>query len=316
MGQQQALRSCTLAAMRRLSFLVSVLALGCSSPVAERDGGPDGAMEDDAPASASGYGLPVRLGALSGVPETSGIVASRRHEDVFWVHNDSGNAAEIFAIDGSANLLATIALPMAVNQDWEDITLLPGDASDVLLVGDHGDNLARTSGGTMSSRSGTIRIDRLSEPDPLAGDASLSSETLLLSYPDGPHDCEAMFGDPATGDLWLISKVDAGDADVYVARAPFAPGSTIALEHVTSLSFLSATAADLSPDGTRLALRNYGQIRVFPVTSSLAASFANEPWRPTRNGSPAEAIAFGASGYDLFTIAEGEGADLFRIPWE
>lgn len=300
--------------MRALWFSLLVV-LGCGSPEVSDAGVADDAPLDGGP-SGRQYGLPASLGALRGVPETSGIVASRRHEGVFWVHNDSGNPTEIYAIDGSANVLATITLPMAVNQDWEDIALVPRAEGDVLLVGDHGDNLARTSAGAMSSRGGTIRIDRLIEPDPSAGDASVSSETLLFAYPDGPHDCEAMFGDPATGDLWLISKVDAGDADVYVARAPLASGSTILLEHVRSLSFLSVTAADLSSDGARLVIRNYGQIRVFPVTTTLAASLDGEPFRPTRTGAPAEAIAFEAGSYDLVTIAEGDGADLFRIPWE
>jgi hypothetical protein len=30
----------------------------------------------------------------------------------------------------------------------------------------------------------------------------------------------------------------------------------------------------------------------------------------------AEAICFGGTGYDLYTISEGEGARLFRLPYE
>lgn len=292
---------------------LSLGVLGCTTS-AIGDAGPLDAPGDeavvDAPLAPS-YRAPVVVGASSGLPEISGIVASRTHPGVFWVQNDSGNPAEIYALDARAALLATITLTGATNVDWEDIALHDG----ALYVGDHGDNAARTSGGTTSSRGGSIEVYRLPEPDPRAGDAAVVAERLSLTYPDGPHDCEAMFVD-AAGDLWLVAKVDAGPAGIYVARAPLAAGSTLPLTYVTSIDLLSVTAADLSTDGTRIAVRNYGQIRVFPVTGTIADAFAAEPIRPARAGSPAEAIAFSADGYDLFTIAEGEGADLYRIPWE
>jgi hypothetical protein len=71
-------------------------------------------LDPDAPSGPS-YGTPRPLGELTGVPETSGIVASRDHAGVFWIHNDSGNPAEIYAIDASARVLATLALEGATN---------------------------------------------------------------------------------------------------------------------------------------------------------------------------------------------------------
>lgn len=40
------------------------------------------------------------------ISESSGLVASRTHDGVFWTHNDSGDAPRIFAIDRSGALLA------------------------------------------------------------------------------------------------------------------------------------------------------------------------------------------------------------------
>ena len=54
------------------------------------------------------------------VPEASGIVKSRRHPGIFWVHNDSGNSPTLFAIrrDGTIVREFHVAVP---NVDWEDI---------------------------------------------------------------------------------------------------------------------------------------------------------------------------------------------------
>ncbi len=43
-----------------------------------------------------------RLGTVAYEPidELSGIVKSRTYPDVYWVHNDSGDEARIFAVDG------------------------------------------------------------------------------------------------------------------------------------------------------------------------------------------------------------------------
>src|SRR4051812_12104938 len=41
-----------------------------------------------------------------GVKESSGIVASRQFKDVFWTHNDSGNAPVIYAITREGKAIA------------------------------------------------------------------------------------------------------------------------------------------------------------------------------------------------------------------
>src|SRR5215831_3753559 len=63
-----------------------------------------------------------RIGKLEhpAIAETSGIVASRKHEGIFWVHNDSGNPPALFAVkrDGTLVREYCVAVP---NVDWEDI---------------------------------------------------------------------------------------------------------------------------------------------------------------------------------------------------
>ena len=98
-----------------------------------------------------------RLGRLDHPPirEASGIVASRRHPGVFWVHNDSGNAAALFAVKRDGTLVREYAV-RAPNLDWEDIAT---DDDGHLYIGDIGNNGKRLR----------IRaIYRLDEPDPAA----------------------------------------------------------------------------------------------------------------------------------------------------
>src|SRR5262249_42704530 len=68
--------------------------------------------------------------------EASGIVKSRRHSGIFWVHNDSGNAPLLFAVraDGRVVRRFRLAIP---NLDWEDIAT---DDHGHLYLGDIGNN--------------------------------------------------------------------------------------------------------------------------------------------------------------------------------
>ncbi len=318
---------------RALSVLVLAGSLGCASEpsaptdaampaidAASTDAALDAASTDaariDAARSDAGaaYGPPVRLGALPGVlPETSGLVASRAHAGVLWAENDSGNPPNVFAVDETGALLATITLTGATNVDWEDIALAPGASGDDLYLADVGDNAARTSGGT-TGRAG-IRLYRLTEPDPALGDQSLAAEAIELAYPTAPHDCEAVFVDPISGDAWLITKEDAGLAHVMVARAPLAAGAPITLEDVGTLDLVLATAADVRRDRSALVVRGYAEIRVYDVVGGdFVSALARTSWTRAPSAAAAEAIAFAADDRDLFTAPEGAMAGLFRIP--
>lgn len=275
-------------------------------------GRPDAGPRPDA--SMPGFGAPVALGTTgASLPETSGIVVSRTHAGVIWAENDSGNPPNVFAIDLTGALLATLTLGGATNVDWEDIALAPGPSGDVLYLADVGDNFARASMGRNGRTS--VRLYRLPEPDPSLGDRTLSAETIDLRYPDHPHDCEAVLVEPTTGDVYLVSKEDAPPAEIFVARAPLAAGAMVTLEHLGSMDLALVTAADVSRDGAQVALRNYGEIRVYDVHAlGIAAALGGDAFLTAPAASGAEAIAFDATDTDLLTIAEGTGATLYRIP--
>src|SRR3954465_12348967 len=70
------------------------------------------------------------------IREASGLVKSRRHPDLYWVHNDSGNPPCLFAVrrDGTLVRKYTVGVP---NVDWEDIA---ADDRGHLYLGEIGNN--------------------------------------------------------------------------------------------------------------------------------------------------------------------------------
>ena len=306
-----------------LLVLGSLFGCGMTQSVSDA-AAPDASLADvftptDTGSAADGgahYGAPRRVGTLPSaiLPETSGIVASRGQPGVFWVENDSGNPADVFAIDATGLRLATVHIASASNVDWEDISIDRRAGVEELYIIDAGDNLARTSDGAMGRAS--IQIYRLSEPNASAGDATLTAERFDFTYPARPYDCEATFVDHGTGDVYFVTK-ESPPAQIFVARAPLDATASTLLTHVGTIDLGIATAADMSTDGARIAVRGYATVRVYPVLAGrdIAASLAG-PFLTAMPAAAAEAIAFEAGGYGLYTVAEGDAAPLFYLPAE
>ena len=75
--------------------------------------------------------------------EVSGMVQSRRHPRVIWVHNDSLNTPRLLAINPQGELVGAHETPRAFNVDWEDLTLGPmtdHHRGELIFVGDTGNN--------------------------------------------------------------------------------------------------------------------------------------------------------------------------------
>ena len=256
--------------------------------------------------------------------ELSGLVSGRRDPAMWWAHNDSGDGARVYALApdgaGSIELAATLQLTDADGEpieavDWEDMAIGPPlgpDDAATLHLGDIGDNAgARRS----------IAVHRVAEPA-LDGAATIAAvaDTLTLTYPDGPHDAEALLVDPVDGDLWIITKdwSLAGASQLYRAPGDLEAGSTTELEHVATVSLPVAslvTAADVSPDGSVVAVRAYGSVMLFerPTGQPLGAAFDSVPCEgPVPTERQGEAVAFAPDGGSYVTVSEGAGAELHR----
>ena len=209
--------------------------------------------------------------------EVSGITRSS-YEGVFWVHNDSGDAARIFAItlDGKPVVPPAmqdqfkdrpwpgIRVLQASNVDWEDIAFADGR----LYIADMGNNLNRRR---------DLGVYELAEPNPYEADQTRAIRFLPVRYPDQKafpaeqwhFDCEAVFVDK--GKLYFLTKhrlrgVPLGmipGTKLYRldSQSTIKPNVLTLVGRRADLNM--PTAAELSPDGKRLAVLTYMAVWVF-----------------------------------------------------
>ncbi|MEZ4371043.1 MAG: hypothetical protein R3B07_09460 [Polyangiaceae bacterium] len=257
-------------------------------------------------------GVTVGNVANSQVTEASGLVASRKQSDVFWLHNDSGDSARVFALKSDGTDLGVFNLTGASATDWEDIALGPGPTSgtDYLYLADIGDNSAQRA---------FVRVYRVAEPTVGGGGGQdlSGAEALEFEYPDGPHNAETLLSDPLNGDLIIVTKglVSSG---IYRAPAPHTAGRTTLTYEGDASGVMTqlVTGGDISPDGRYIALRTYGAVHLYlrgsgvSVADALKASPCEVPQAAEGQG---EAVAFAADGSAYFTVSEGNVQPIWRF---
>lgn len=236
--------------------------------------------------------------------EISGIVPAASYPGCFWVHNDSGDDANIYLIDSTAALLHTVRLEGVKAVDFEDIAWCYNARGKYsLVVGDIGDNRAlRTH----------IVFYMLEEPaidfsDSISVISKDKLKVYRADYPDGPRDAEAFFVDPLTGQLVLISKRDF-HVHVYTSDL-FSKDSSgvVTLSKVTQLPVQFVTAADISRDGRAILVKNLIDVYLWlrepsqTVLEAFTKPYRRVPYTPEPQG---EAIAFGEHSDTFYTLSE------------
>lgn len=235
------------------------------------------------------------------VNESSGIAKSVRYPGVYWTHNDSGGKARLYPLflnDGKQYKKNRIKVKGAKARDWEEIAVY---GKDKLIIGDFGNN-------ANERRDLTLYI--IPEPDPYEKKGSVEVEkTIRFHFEDQEgfppklrnFDCEAMF---ARGEeIYLLTKHRSDtDAKLYkiegkIARklASFPIGSKV-------------TAADLSPDGSKVAVLSYDYLWLFAGENEDI--FKGKAYRLPIALGQCEAVCF--DGEDL--IVTNEEGEVFRIP--
>lgn len=258
------------------------------------------------------FDVPTSTGTLASAElrETSGIVASRTHPGVLWIHNDSGDAAAVYAVGVDGSDLGRFRLTNAIAIDWEDIARGPGPdpGREYLYLGDIGDNLLIRS---------RLSIYRIPEPEPgRPGGVVEDVELLTVTYGEaGSFNAEAMTIDPFAGDLLVITKRDSEGRSI-VFRTPLdrlGTETATLLEPIAILSLgdrAEVTAADITDDGGLIALRGYSEVWMWVRdTADIATTFEAEPClAPSPTEVQGEALAFDPATGGYFTVSEGSGA--------
>lgn len=255
----------------------------------------------------------VELGEVASedVVEASGIVASRVNAATYWVINDSGNDSVLHAVGEDGADLAAIAVRGVFAFDWEDIAVGPGPEEGIsyLYIGDIGDNLELRS---------TIALLRFPEPNLEANPVAVTEvETIRLSYPDSAEDSEAMWVDPITGDIFVVTKrQEDGRAVVYRTSAELLesaePAPMTAIAEFEFGDKISVTAADITEDGAVVALRGYDEVWMWVRSDmTLVDTFAAEPCQaPSPDEVQGESLAFVRGGLAYVTVSEGKAKPI------
>lgn len=237
------------------------------------------------------------------IAEISGLVhASRKGQDTFWGEEDSGNPAALYLLDQTGQLLGIKYLAGLWNRDWEDIAGAPGEeAGDYdLYLADIGDNLQIFP---------FVTVYRFAEPDPNPSqwkDSLIQQfDVINLFYPDGPHNAEALMVDPLSRDIYIVTKGDS--AGLYVARYPQSTHEAQRMDKLAILPLSTVTAADISPDGRRIVIKNYEDVFYWDrqAGETIADCLQRPPDRLDYHSElQGEAIAWNLAGDAFYTLSE------------
>jgi hypothetical protein len=253
--------------------------------------------------------------ASNALTETSGVAVSRDNAGVLWAHNDSGDSARVFAMTTSGQHLGSFTVGGATAVDWEDMAIGPGPQAGrrYLYLADIGDN------DHVRASIVVYRVPELAvsvQQPPGDGQVLAGVEALVLQYPDGAHDAEALAVDPATGDIVIVTKELSGQAGVYV-RPASSSTTVLSPKDPLQLGFGTlVTGAGVAPDGTAVVLRTYGSVLVFPRPggATLDAAFRSSPCTGASAAEPqGESIAVTANGRGYVTISEGSHPPINRF---
>ena len=229
------------------------------------------------------------------VKEASGIVKSRKYPDIFWTHGDSGTAATLFAFRLTGELVATVPVEKALNNDWEDIA---ADDQGNLYVGDIGNNLR-----VFPAR----YIYVVPEPDPGANPPPHAGWTTRwkYKYPGERFNAEALF--VLNGRMYVISIGQQGRPTTY--RLDPIAEDECKLTLIQTLPVWMAQGADVSLDGKRLVVCTGEALWVFDVDPDGAVPKDKKPNEVTFPLCSAEACCF--DGKDVILLTEQ--GNLFRV---
>lgn len=183
----------------------------------------------------------------------------------FWTHNDSGNPAQLFAIDSTGVIHRTVEVSGDANIDWEEVAK---DDAGNLYIGNFGNNsLNRTD----------LRIAKIPSIDTCTTNAVVT-ELIQFSYPDqydfppngsyGNFDMEAMFYHQDS--LHLFSKDRSNPSTGYTKHYTLPTvGGTYTAHLVDSFQtnhtsfFLAVTSADISENGDQMVMLSADKIWLF-----------------------------------------------------
>lgn len=231
-------------------------------------------------------GLNVGDLAIATLPEPSGLTFSTRPENTnyLWTIQDSGAAANFTAINkATAASSGNWSVTGAANVDWESCTSIA--SLQKIIAGDVGNNAnaANSKGAGID-----LILYRCNEPIITGGNGNIAApdvEIIQCVFPAGNlpahRDVEAIFADPLTGDVYIVTK---RITPVKLYKLAYA----VSYAGIQTLTFVGDLTADatfntisttvsgnngyvtdacISPDGSEIILRSYSALYYWKRTS-------------------------------------------------
>ncbi|GAB3834198.1 hypothetical protein [Hymenobacter jeollabukensis] len=233
------------------------------------------------------------------VVESSGLALADADGNL-WTHGDGGNTTWLYLVNPQGDLIRTHPVRGASNVDWED--LAQDRQRGQLFIGDFGNN---------ANKRRDLRVYRLSGPD------LKQVDTIRFHYPDQKlfppkkkarnFDCEAFFYH--NDSLYLFTKNRGEGNWVKEYHLPARPGNYVA--HLADSIRINTwiTAADISPDGRRVALLGYGHVYLLDVQPGRPLFEGAKSCLPLPGSGQAEALTF-INDHDF--VLSNEKGKLFR----
>ena len=229
--------------------------------------------------------------------EISGMAASWMHENVVWVHNDSSDAARLYALDlETCDTVSELRLRGVQARDFEALASTRNARGRAALwVGDIGDNRDSWP---------FVTLHRVWEPKTL-GTRSRRVKSWDFTYPDRPHNAETLM---VSGRSVWVATWQLATGGLYSVPLRRTVARAERLDDVGPLT----TDGSIHPDERGYVLRDYLDVHFYVglPPGRKVATFALP--RQVQG----EAITWTSDGTGLL-IASEEDVRLLRVdpPW-
>jgi len=226
------------------------------------------------------------------INEASGIADSKANAGFLWVEEDSGNPTELYLLGYDGKVLKKVFIKGVVNRGWEDMAISGND----IYIGNIGDN---------NQVHTDYSIYYFAEPLSSA-DTVTNITTIGFQYPDGSHDADAFLIDPATKDIFIITKRD-NPSRIYKLSFPYDIISLNTVNLSGSLAYSDVTSAAITQDGKEILIKTYTAINYYTrkpgetIEQTLQQPYTQLPYTPEPQG---EAITFANNNSGFFTLSE------------
>ncbi|MDR6967715.1 WD40 repeat protein [Flavobacterium arsenatis] len=198
------------------------------------------------------------------IKESSAVEVTEK-SDLIWTLEDSGNEPQLFALNIKGELVNTLEIKNAQNNDWEDLT---SDKDGNLYIGDFGNN---------DNDRKDLTIYKINASDLTKKEASFA-EKISFYYPQQTlfppkkserfYDVESFFLFEDNFYLFTKNRSSKFDGTTLLYQVPNKSGNHPAklissFKTCDNFNHCAVTSADISPDGKKIALLSADKVWIF-----------------------------------------------------